>query len=231
MTDVLKPSPRRIRKKTGYHHGDLRNAIIEAVARLISRSHSLDFQLKEVGKLVGTSVPAIYRHFESKQDLLVETAIAGYELQKKYRSFAIEQAGDPVLARLLAVGYAYIHFARQHPGFFLLMKSMETDEILSSDKYQAQRRETVLLMRSLAGECLEKGMFVDMDIDLALASLQAMAFGIASLYTADQLQYVAPSLVDDEHLVTHLFALNIGNLLSPKGRRQLAAASRDPFRK
>ena len=63
MADVLKTSSGRVRKKTGYHHGDLRNAIIEAVAKLIAKSHSLDFQLKEVGKMVGTSVPAIYRHF------------------------------------------------------------------------------------------------------------------------------------------------------------------------
>lgn len=230
MADALLSSSGRIRKKSGYHHGDLRNAIIEAVARLISQSRSLDFQLKEVGKLVGTSTPAIYRHFESKQDLLVETAIAGYEIQEDYRSFAIGQAGESPLARLLAVGHAYIRFARTHPGYFLLMKSMETQEILSSRRYQAQRRETLTLTRRLVCECVEAGLFTDMDIDLAMASLQATAFGMAHLYTADQLRYVAPAVLDDEDLVSRLFVVNLGQLLSAKGKRQVGKASRDPFR-
>lgn len=230
MVNARLSSSGRIRKKSGYHHGDLRNAIIEAVARLISQSRSLDFQLKEVGTLVGTSTPAIYRHFESKQDLLVETAIAGYVIQEDYRSRAIELAGDSPLARLLAVGHAYIHFARAHPGYFLLMKSMETKEILSSERYQEQREETGRINRSLVRECIDTGLFQDVDIDLAMASLQATAFGIANLYTADQLRYVAPALLDDEDLVSRLFTVNLGNLLSAKGKRQVGVASRDPFK-
>ena len=229
MTDIRLSPSRKTRKKSAYHHGDLRNAIIEAVAGLIAERRSLDFQLKEVGKLVGTSSPAMYRHFASKQDLLVETAIAGYVLQENYRTYAIEQAGASPLARLLAVGHAYIHFARTHPGYFLLMKSMETEEILSSERYQAQRQETLRIMRSLVCECIEAGLFVELDIDLAMASLQATAFGLAHLYTADELRYLAPSLLDDDDLVSRIFSVNLGNLLSPKGRRQIAEASRDPF--
>ena len=144
MTDALKSASGRVRKKAGYHHGDLRNSIIDAVSTLIAKSHSLDFQLKEVAKMVGTSVPALYRHFESKQDLLVETAIAGYVLQENYRNYALDHAGDNVLWKLLAVGYAYVHFARSHPGYFLLMKSMETDEILSSENLSGTAGENHL---------------------------------------------------------------------------------------
>jgi AcrR family transcriptional regulator len=230
MAETLKTPAARVRKKTAYHHGDLRNAIIEAVARLISRSHSLDFQLKEVGKMVGTSVPAIYRHFESKQDLLVETAIAGYVLQENYRTYALEQADDMPLSRLLAVGFAYVHFARTHPGYFLLMKSMETKEILSSATYQAQRKKTIRLMDELVTACSGAGYFLDVEKDLVLAALQAAAFGIANLYTADQLRYVAPSLVGREDLVASLFKTSIRAVLSTKGIRAIEAASGDPFK-
>ncbi|MCA8894523.1 MAG: helix-turn-helix transcriptional regulator, partial [Amphiplicatus sp.] len=60
-----------IQKKTGYYHGNLRNAIIDAVAQLIGERRSAQFQLKDVAALVGTSQPAIYKHFDSKQALLV----------------------------------------------------------------------------------------------------------------------------------------------------------------
>ncbi|HPF22512.1 MAG TPA: hypothetical protein PK417_03485 [Hyphomonas sp.] len=74
------------------------------------------------------------------------------------------------------------------------------------------------------------GVFVARDIDLILASLQMIAFGVAHLFTADQLRYVAPSLVNDEDLVTNLLRLNIASLLSAKGKRQVDVASRDPFK-
>jgi len=47
-----------IQKKAGYHHENLRNAIIEAVAQLIGEGRSAQFQLKDVAALVGTSQPA-----------------------------------------------------------------------------------------------------------------------------------------------------------------------------
>jgi AcrR family transcriptional regulator len=230
MTDGLKTPTGRIRKKTGYHHGNLRNSIIEAVTRLISESRSLDFQLKEVAKLVGTSTPAIYRHFESKQDLLVETAIAGYDLQLSYRAYAVEQAGRSPISRIMAIGYAYIHFARSHPGFFLLLKSMETEEILSSERYQAQRDETVQQMHNLVTECIAEGYFLDIDPGVAMASIQATGFGVANLYVGNQLVWVAPAAVGNENLVSELFKLHIGSLLSAKGKKALEDAKGDPFK-
>ena len=218
-----------IRKKSSYHHGDLRNSIIEAVAYLIAERKSLDFQLKDVTQLVGTSTPSLYRHFKNKQDLLLGCAIAGYQLQQQYRATAIQQADPSPLAKLLAVGFAYVHFSQQHPGFFLLMKSLETDDMLSSSQYQGERLKTIKVMRSLIQECIDEGYFQETDIDLAMASLQATALGIAHLYLSDQLRYVAKSIAKDKTLPAELFTIHFGNLLSSKGRRHMKKASADPF--
>lgn len=229
MPDTELFPARDVQKKSGYHHGDLRNSIIDAVSQLIDQRKSLDFQLKDVAALVGTSPPAIYRHFENKQALLVETAVAGYDLQKQYRTYALERSAPSPLAKLLSVGYAYIYFAQTCPGFFLLIKNLETDEILSSKRYRRQRLETVRLMRTLVKECIAEGLFIDIEQDLATASLQATAFGLAYLYVGDQLKYVANSLRDDKTLVARIYAINLGNLLSPKGKDQVAACSENPF--
>jgi hypothetical protein len=79
-------------------------------------------------------------------------------------------------------------------------------------------------------ECFEAGLFIDMEKDLVLASLQAAAFGIANLYTADQLRYVAPALVGQEDLVAQLFRISIRAVLSEKGMQAIDTASGDPFR-
>lgn len=226
-TDITQA--RDVQKKSAYHHGDLRNSIIDAVAQLIDQRKSLDFHLKDVAGLVGTSPPAIYRHFASKQDLLVETAVAGYEFQKVFRAYAIEQAAPLPLARLLAIGYAYVHFAKECPGYYLLMKNLETDEILSSEQYQKQRDEGLALVRSLVNECIVTGVFVDVDTDLAMASMQATAFGLAHLHLGNQVAYLAPSLLGDKDLVTKIYAINFGSLVSKKGQKQLLEFSHNPF--
>jgi AcrR family transcriptional regulator len=220
---------RDVQKKSAYHHGDLRNSIIDAVSQLIDQRKSLDFQLKDVAALVGTSTPAIYRHFASKQDLLVETAVAGYKIQKAFRDHALEQCPTSSLARLLSIGYAYVHFAKECPGFYLLMKSLETDEILCSDRYQEERDEGLSLVRSLVQECIDTGVFIEIDTDLAMASLQATAFGLAHLYLGNQVTYVAQSLLGDKDLVAKIFTINARSLLSKKGNKKIAEASHNPF--
>lgn len=220
---------RDVQKKSGYHHGDLRNSIIDAVAQLIDQRKSLEFHLKDVARLVGTSTPAIYRHFASKQDLLVETAVAGYEFQKAFRTHALEQCAGSPLAQLLSIGYAYVHFAKQCPGFYLLMKNLETDEILSSDRYQEQRDKGLALVRALVKECIETGLFIEIDPDLAMASMQATAFGLAHLYLGNQVAYIAPLLLGDKNLVSQIFTINVGSLLTKQGKQKIGEASRNPF--
>lgn len=229
MTRINNLPARTVSRKSGYHHGDLRKAIIDAVSQLIDERRSLDFHLKDVAELVGTSQPAIYRHFNGKQALLTETALEGYDYQAAFRNWAIEQAPASPLAKLMAVGYAYVHFAQTCPGLFMLMKNFETEEILSSERYQIQRMTSINAARSLAKECIDSKLFIDMDLDTLMASLQATVFGIAHLYVGHQLSYVAHSRQNDKDLVARLLAIHIGSLLTPKGRRHMAAASLNPF--
>lgn len=230
MANAEADSKRGIVKKAGYHHGDLRNAIIESVARLIAQNASLDFQLKDVAKLVGTTTPAIYRHFESKQSLLVETAIAGYAIQEDYRNRAISLSKPSPLARLIAIGHAYVLFGRTHPGYFRLMKSLETEEMLASPEYQSLRTKALDLTNALTIECMEAGLFLEIDMAVVKTSLQTTALGLGHIYSTDQLQYIAPEALDDESLVARVFEVNLGGLLSAKGKRHVREASQDPFK-
>lgn len=219
----------KARKKSSYHHGDLREAIIRAVATLIKERRSLDFQLRDVAKLVNTSTPAIYRHFESKQALLVGTAILGYKFQKQYRDFAIKASGDSPLQQLLAIGFAYVHFSIKCPGYFLLMKNLETPEILASETYQKLRNDTTSLVNSLIVACIEEGLFKDNNLELIAAFLQATSLGLAQLFLLDTLAYVAPKIHQDSDLVRNVYLLSLEGLLTPKGRLELHEMAKNPF--
>lgn len=216
-------------KKRAYHHGDLRNSIIGAVAELIGEQRSANIQLKDVAARVGTSQPAIYKHFESKQQLLVEVAVVGYDLQKALRDRALAMARPSPLYRLIAIAIVYVRFSQLYPGYFLLMKTFESAEILSSPRYQERLGETLEVFSGLVSQCFEQGLFRPVEPELAMTTLQTAAFGLAHQYVAKQIEFVAPTLHDDPELVARVLLLSFAGLLSEAGQRLIEETGPNPF--
>ncbi len=225
----LKIEKRQIKRKAAYHHGDLAQSIINSVAKLIEKYHSVDFQLKEVAAMVNTSVPAIYRHFESKQALLVETAIQGYRIQKKFRDFALQKCSDTSLHKLIAIGFAYVAFSREFPGFFMLMKNLETAEILSSKTYVKQRDVTVDTVNSTYLQAVKDGYLKDGDMEVALTFLQSASLGLATMYMVNSIEFFAPRLKNDKFLIEQVYKTAISGLLTEKGHSIIDDALKNPF--
>lgn len=223
--DRLPQPPKQPLKKKRYHHGDLRNAIIDSVAKLIEDKRSLAFQLKEVANLVGTTQPAIYRHFESKDDLLVETALRGYTLQRELREQAIEATGGTPLEGIIAILEAYVLFSVQKPGYFLLIKNLETNEILSSSSYLEEREVSIRRITDLINECIADGLFNETDTEIAHLALQSAAYGLAHLYITGQIQLIAHKKAEDPTLPTLVFSRCLAGLLSQTGKSVFAHLS------
>jgi AcrR family transcriptional regulator len=100
-----------------YHHGDLRNTLLEVADQLIDEADAGAFSLREVARRAGVSAPAAYRHFSDKQALLAAVAQKGFEDFGRALSEAVAAADDP----LAAMGQAYVRFAVARPGRFRLM--------------------------------------------------------------------------------------------------------------
>jgi len=107
--------------KTGYHHGDLRAALIDAGLHLTRTGGPEALAIREATRRVGVSPNAAYRHFADRETLLraVATAIqhrmaAQMQIAARRRGSAEPRACD----RLRAVGLGYIKFALDEPGWF-----------------------------------------------------------------------------------------------------------------
>lgn len=103
-----------------YHHGHLREALVEAGLRLLEETGEAAFSLRELARRVGVSANAAYRHFSSKEALLEALAADGF------RRFGLAQAQALAAERhpqrgFLAAGQAYVVFARAQPALFRLM--------------------------------------------------------------------------------------------------------------
>lgn len=115
---------RGARKKTAdkphYHHGDLRQALVDASLALIAEEGFGALSLREVARRAGVTHAAPYRHFADKEALLAAVAEEGFRAMAARMKERMAAHQDP-RARLGACGVAYILFAVEHPAHFRVM--------------------------------------------------------------------------------------------------------------
>ena len=107
--------------KRGYHHGNLRQALVDAALELIESKGPTGFTLSEAAKQAGVTPAAVYRHFEGREDLIAEAARQGYEIFADLMEYAYETGQPSSLASFEATGRAYLAFAQKYPGHYIAM--------------------------------------------------------------------------------------------------------------
>ncbi len=107
--------------KRGYHHGNLRQALITAALELIEKRGPTGFTLSEAAKQAGVTPAAVYRHFEGREDLIAEAALQGYEIFADLMEYAYQSGQPSALKAFEATGRAYLAFARKYPGHYIAM--------------------------------------------------------------------------------------------------------------
>lgn len=107
--------------KQGYHHGNLRQALVEAALALIAEKGPQGFTLSEAAKTADVTPAAVYRHFAGRDDLIAEVARQGYDIFAALMEFAYNGGKPTALAAFEATGRAYLAFARKYPGHYMAM--------------------------------------------------------------------------------------------------------------
>lgn len=111
----MEPSP-----PDGYHHGDLRRALLEAALELVAERGPAGFTLREAARRVGVSHAAPYRHFADRDALLQAVAEEGFSAMRDAMVAACRDHETPQ-GRFQALGIAYVRFAVDHPSHFRVM--------------------------------------------------------------------------------------------------------------
>ena len=107
--------------KRGYHHGNLRQALVDAALLLIEELGPTGFTLSEAAKTAGVTPAAVYRHFEGRDDLIAECALQGHAIFADLMEHAYASGQPSALAAFEATGRAYLAFARRFPGHYMAM--------------------------------------------------------------------------------------------------------------
>jgi AcrR family transcriptional regulator len=107
--------------RAGYHHGNLREALIEAALALIAAHGSSGFTFAEAARQAGVSPAAPYRHFRDRDELMADVAQLGFVKFETELARAWNQGAPDALTALGNIGKAYLEFARSQPGYYAAM--------------------------------------------------------------------------------------------------------------
>ena len=127
----------RTRARRAYHHGDLRTALVREAARTIRDDGVEGVTLRDVGRRLGVSRTALYRHFNDKAALFAAVAREGFQAFSRELRRAWDEAGGG-LEGFRAMGMGYVRFARTNPAHYRIMFGQyralcESDAALASD--------------------------------------------------------------------------------------------------
>ena len=104
-----------------YHHGNLRQALVEATAVLIQETGPLAITLSEAARRARVSPAAPYRHFKGRDDLLEEVARQGFVDFGERLERAFDNGTPRPLTAFMRMGQAYLDFAVERPGYYMAM--------------------------------------------------------------------------------------------------------------
>jgi len=108
-------------RKPRYHHGDLRQALIDASHQLLVEKGAENFTLADACRVAGVSTAAPYKHFRDKLEILEAIVEQGFDRMAERSIAAVRSKGEGTIEGMIAMGQAYLAFAMDETAVFRLM--------------------------------------------------------------------------------------------------------------
>ncbi|WP_319797111.1 TetR/AcrR family transcriptional regulator [Nitrobacter sp.] len=109
------------RPERGYHHGNLKEALLQAALGLIAEKGPAGFTFADAARSAGVSPAAPYRHFRDRDELLASIAQRGFEQFEAVLTKAWDDGRPDTVSAFERVGRAYLAFARNEPAYYSAM--------------------------------------------------------------------------------------------------------------
>lgn len=183
------------KQRRGYHHGNLRQALVDAVLRLIEDKGPNGFTFSEAARAAGVSPAAPYRHFKDRDALLSEVALGGFELFADQLEAAYERGGPSPMRAFEAVTAAYLDFARTERSYFIAM--FHADAPSSPEVTQAGERAFDVLRRACDGLVRHLPASEKPPVHMMSYHVWSLCHGVAELFGQNDKQRRAPIAAQD----------------------------------
>jgi len=178
--DRQKPKP--------YHHGDLRNALIQAGLELLAEGGVQELDLRKVARRAGVSHAAPYRHFADKQALIAAINEEGFHLLAERIRSTLREVSDEPVEQLLGVALTYVRFAKENPWLMREMFSGITIERETFESLHTASKSVYRLYAEVIRRGQERGKIVDGDPTALAGVLWSVLHGLAMLIIENQMR-------------------------------------------
>jgi AcrR family transcriptional regulator len=170
------PGPR------GYHHGDLKEALVRAALELIAEKGPAGFTFADAARWAGVSPAAPYRHFRDRDELLADVARRGFEQFTLALTKAWDDGKPDLMSAFDRLGKSYLDFAKREPSYYSAM--FEAGVPIDADPQLRVVSEAAFAVLRGAAEKLVAGMPPKGRPPALMVALHiwSMTHGIASLF-------------------------------------------------
>jgi AcrR family transcriptional regulator len=166
----------------GYHHGNLKEALLRAALELIAQKGPAGFTFAEAARWAGVSPAAPYRHFRDRDELLASVALRGFEQFEVALAKAWDDGRPDAFTAFDRLGKAYLQFARSEPAYYSAMFEAGIPLATSPELREAGDRAFAVLRAAAEKLCLQVPAKTRPPVLMVALHIWAMAHGIASLF-------------------------------------------------
>ena len=166
----------------GYHHGNLKEALLRAALALIAEKGPAGFTFADAARWAGVSPAAPYRHFRDRDELIANVARRGFELFTDALTKAWDDGKPELMTAFDRLGRAYLDFAKHQPAYYSAM--FEAGVALDTDPALRAASEAAFAVLRSAAEKLVALMAPQGRPPALMVALHvwSMTHGIASLF-------------------------------------------------
>src|SRR5579862_678456 len=171
-----------------YHHGNLRNALIQAGLELLAEGGAQALDLRKVARRAGVSHAAPYRHFADKQALIAAINEEGFHRLAERIQATLREASDEPFEQVLGVALAYVGFAKEYPW---LMREMFSGLAIEREAFadlQAASKAVYRLYIDVIRYGQERGQITEGDPAALAGVLWSVLHGLAMLIIEQQMR-------------------------------------------
>jgi AcrR family transcriptional regulator len=179
-----KRRPARLTRGTAspkpYHHGDLRRVLVEAALRLAAEG--AEVSVREAARRAGVSPGAPFRHFPSRDALMIAVA---EEAQRRFRreieaALAAATSDDP-LAQVRSLGLAYLRWAMRNPAHFEIISTGKYFDHDAAGELSRDNAEIIAMMARLLEQAAARGQLRNGDLKRIQIAARALVYGFARM--------------------------------------------------
>ncbi len=192
-----------------YHHGDLKNALIQAGIKILAEEGIEGFSLRKVAREAGVTHSAPYAHFADKQALIAAISTDGYHKVYERINAVVEQFPDDPLRQFIETAWVYVSFGFDEPDHFKITFSGSVEREREYPALVEMTGKTFDALRQLIIRCQQADLIDRGEPDLAAVTVWGFVHGFVHLIQESMVSHV----VTNRYSKREMLILSLNHIL------------------